>query len=92
MAANDIRVCLHLRELRVSEVITDTPLELRVKVESSVRRPRCVACGFRCSRVHERREREIRDVEISGRATVLVWRRRRFDCEHCGHRFTEEHR
>ena len=92
MAANDIRVCLHLRELRVLEVITDTPQELRVRVESSVRRPRCVACGLRCSRVHERREREIRDTEISGRATVLVWLRRRFDCEHCEHRFTEEHR
>ena len=91
MATDDILVRLHLREIRVLEVLVDTPLELRFKVESTVRRPRCVACGFRCSRVHERRKREIRDWEISGRATVLVWRRRRFDCEHCEHRFTEEH-
>ena len=91
MATDDIRVSLHLRELRVSEVVAGTPEVFRVKVKSSVRRPRCVACGFGCWRVHERREREIRDVEMSGQATVLVWRRRRFDCGHCGHRFTEEH-
>ena len=91
MAANDIRVRLHLRELHMLEVITDTPQELRVRVESSVRRPRCVACGFRCSRVHDRREREIRDSEISRRRTTLVWLRRRFDCEHCGHRWLEDH-
>ena len=46
MAADVMRVRLHLREIRVLEVITDTPQELRVRVESSVRRPRCVACGF----------------------------------------------
>ena len=68
MATDDMRVRLHLREIRVLEVIMDTPHELRVKVESTVRRPRCVACGFRCSRVHDTREREIRDLEISGRA------------------------
>ena len=62
-----------------------------MKVESTVRRPRCVACGFRCSRVHEGRVHEIRDLEVSGRATVLVWLQRRFDCEHCEHRSSEQH-
>ena len=91
MANDDMRVRLHLREIRVLEVLVDTPSVLRVKVESTVRRLRCVACGFRCERVHERREREIRDLEISGRATVLVWLQRRFDCEHCEHRSSEQH-
>ena len=91
MATDDMRVRLHLREIRVLEVLVDTPSVLRVKVESTVRRLRCVACGFRCERVHERREREIRDLEISGRATVLVWLQRRFDCEHCEHRSSEQH-
>ena len=91
MATDVMRVRLHLREIRVLEVITDTSQELRVRVESTVRRPRCVACGFRCRRVHERREREIRDLEISGRPTVLVWLRRRFACEHCEHRWSEDH-
>ena len=91
MATDDMRVRLHLREIRVLEVLVDTPEELRVKVESTVRRPRCVACGFRCSRVHEHRVREIRDLEVSGRRTVLVWLQRRFDCEHCEHRSSEQH-
>ena len=92
MAADVLRMHLHSRELRVSEVIADTPQELRVRVESSVRRPRCAACGFRCARMHERREREIRDLGVSGRRRVLARLRRRFAREHCEHRFSEDHR
>ena len=51
MASDVMRVRLHLRETRVLAVALDTPSELRVEVESTVRRPRCPACGFRCTRV-----------------------------------------
>ena len=60
--------CGHLREIRVLAVALDTPSELRVEVESTVRRPRCPACGFRCVRVHDTRRRKVRDLEVSGRA------------------------
>ena len=49
MASDVMRVRLHLREIRVLAVASDTPSELRVEVESTVRRPRCPACGFRCT-------------------------------------------
>ena len=51
MASDVMRVRLHLREIRVLAVASDTPSELRVEVESTVRRPRCPACGFGCTRV-----------------------------------------
>ena len=86
-----MRVRLHLRETRVLAVVSDTPSELRVEVESTVRRPRCPACGFRCRRVHDRRRRKVRDLEVSGRRTTLVWRRRRFVCDNCGSRHLEDH-
>ena len=54
-------------------------------------RPRCLHCGFKCHRVHDTREREVRDLEVSGRRTVLVWMRHRFSCGNCGERFLEEH-
>ena len=57
MASDVMRVRLHLREIRVLAVALDTPSELRVEVESTVRRPRCPACGFRCVRVHDTRRR-----------------------------------
>lgn len=91
MASDVMRVRLYLRETRVLRVQIDTPSELRVEVESTVRRPRCPACGFKCSRVHDTREREIRDLGVSGRRVTLVWRRRRFRCDNCEHRWLEDH-
>ena len=77
MASDVMRVRLHLRQIRVLAVVVDTPSELRVRVESTVRRPRCPHCGFKCHRVHDTRERAVRDLEVSGRPTTLVWMRRR---------------
>ena len=105
MASDVIRVRLHLRQVRVLAVVVDTPEELRVRVrvrvestvrvrvrvESTVSRPRCPHCGFKCHKVHDTREREVRDLEVSGRRTVLVWMRNRFSCGNCGERFLEEH-
>ena len=59
MASDSMRVRLHLRETRVLAVVSDTPSELRVEVESTVRRSRCPACGFGCVRVHDTRRRMV---------------------------------
>ena len=91
MASDVMGVRLHLRETRVLRVQIDTPSELRVEVESTVRRPRCPAWAFKCSRVHDTREREIRDLGVSGRRMTLVWQRRRFRCGSCEYRWLEDH-
>ena len=41
--------------------------------------------------MHDRRRRKIRDLEVSGRRTALVWMRRRLSCGNCGERFLEDH-
>ncbi len=91
MACDVMRVRLHLRQIRVVGVLVDTPAVLRVRVESTQTRVRCPHCGFKCHRVHDTREREVRDLEVSGRQTVLVWTRRRFSCGNCCERFLEGH-
>ena len=92
MASDVMRVRLHLRQIRVLAVVSDTPSELVVEVESTVTRPRCPHCGFRCGSVHDTRRRKIRDLEVSGPRTTLVWhRRRRLSCGNCGERFLEDH-
>ena len=91
MATDVIGVWLHLRQIRVSDVLTDTPAVLRVRVASTLTRPRCVACGFKCHRVHDVREREVRDLTVSGRPVTLVWMRRRMVCDNCGGRWLEDH-
>ena len=80
MAPDVMGVRLHLRQVRVLAMVVDTAEELWVKVESTVRRPRCPHCGFKCHRVHGTSERAVRDFRVSGRSTTLVWMRRRFVC------------
>ncbi len=91
MASDVMAVRLHLPQIRVLEVVEDAPGALRVSVESTFRRLRCAQCGFRCHRVHDRRDKKIRDLEVSGRRTVLVWSRRRMVCDNCDSRFLEDH-
>ena len=62
-----------------------------MEVESTVRRLRCAQCGFKCRRVHDRRAKKVRDLEVSGRPVRLVWQRRRMVCGNCDSRFLEDH-
>ena len=91
MACDVITVRLHLAQIRVLEVVEDTPGALVVSVESTFRRLRCAQCGFKCHRVHDRRAKKVRDLEVSGRRMTLVWQRRRMVCDNCASRFLEDH-
>ena len=91
MARDVMAVRLHLAQIRVLEVVEDTPGALVVSVESTLLRLRCAQCGFKCRRVHDRRDKKIRDLEVSGRRTLLVWSRRRMVCDNCDSRFLEGH-
>ena len=83
MARDVMAVRLHLPQIRVLEVVEDTPGALVVSVESTLLRLRCAQCGFKCRRVHDRRAKRVRDLEVSGR--------RRMVCSNCACRFLEEH-
>ena len=91
MSFDVMRVRLHLRGVRVTGVVVDTPAELVVGVVSVRTLSSCPFCGFSCQQVHDRRRREIRDLEHGGRSTVLLWTQRRFVCGHCGKRHMENH-
>jgi len=61
----------------VIEVVVGTPAQLVVGVVVTKRLSACPGCGRSCRRVHDRRRRQIRDLEVSGRRTVLLWTQRR---------------
>jgi transposase len=82
---------LHLRGIMVDEVGVDEPDRLVVVVRVANTRARCPFCGFATAKVHETRTVRIRDLPVGGRRMTLLWRRRRFECEHCTERHTEEH-
>ena len=84
-------VRLHLSGVRVLEVLVDSVDRLEVEVESTREWSRCLHYGFRCSKVWDRRRKRVRDLEVSGRRTTLVWRRRRFWCGNCEERHLEDH-
>ena len=73
MSADFMTVRLHLPGVRVTGVGVDTPTELVVGVVSVKKLSKCPHCGCSCRRVHDRRLREIRDLEHGGRRTVLLW-------------------
>lgn len=91
MAGDVMSVRLWLPQTRVTGVLVDAPGELVVEVRSTVTRPVCPHCGAKSGRVHDRRAKRVRDLEVSGRRTVLVWDRRRLVCDGCGRRFLEDH-
>lgn len=89
---NDVMpIRLHLRGVRVTGVVVDTLGKLEVEVVSVKKLSSCPHCGHSCRRVHDRRQRRIRDLEVSGRLTVLLWTQRRYVCDWCGKRHMETH-
>ena len=50
----------------------------------------CPRCREISTKVHDSKERCVRDLDIWGKCTFLHFTTRRFDCEHCGRPFTEK--
>ena len=65
------------------------PTDLVVRAVSTKKLSECPHCVRSCWRVHDRCQRQIRDLEMSGRRTVLLWTQRRFVCDECGKRHME---
>jgi transposase len=76
-----------LEVVRIAEIGGRLDLE----VKSAARAARCVGCGDASLRVKDRPVMRVRDLPIAGRPTYLLWRKRRYRCEACGHGFTETH-
>ena len=89
MSADLMSVRLHLRGDRVTGVVVDIPGEFVVGVVSTRKLSSCPFCGRSCRRVHDGCEREVCDLEIGGRLTVLLWTQRRFVCDRCEKRHLE---
>lgn len=88
---DSMTIRLHLRRLRVVEVVEDAIERLVVAVQDVRTVVRCPFCGFLTSKVHERRRVKVHDLPHGGRPTTLVWLRRRFWCPNCAERHTESH-
>ena len=62
---------------------------LRLKCEYRETIAQCPRCYELSTEVHESKEREVRDLSMSGKRVILHIEGRRFHCEKCGRPFTE---
>ena len=78
MARDEMSVRLHLKWIKVLEVVVDDAFELKIVVADTRSVTRCPSCGHKTRKVHDTRDVVVRDVDFGARPTTLVWRRRRF--------------
>jgi len=74
----------------IVEEIKEEGNELRVTIRLERKPHACPACGAWTDRVHDYRIRPLRDLEIVGKNTKIMYRRRRYVCECCGKKFAEQ--
>jgi len=61
-----------------------------VDVVPTWKKPRCGECGGHCGRIHDRRERRWRHLDIAGMKVQLRYKIRRAQCDSCGTVKTEQ--
>lgn len=65
----------------------DNRIELHIKMKQ---KPHiCPRCGEITSKIHDYRVQRIKDVPLFGKPTVIVLKKRRYVCRHCGKKFYE---
>ena len=50
----------------------------------------CICCGTATDTIHDYRLQKIKDIPSFGKNVVIMLRKRRYRCPHCGKRFYEE--
>src|SRR4051812_44944726 len=88
--SDDVSRLLGIEGLIVLEVL-EAGDAVELGVESAARAGSCRWCGRASVVVKDRPRVRVRDLPVAGRAVVLCWRKRRFECEACGRTFTETH-
>ncbi|AEM78225.1 ISL3 family transposase [Thermoanaerobacter wiegelii] len=88
MQGNYITKFLKSEEVIWEGVIeNDSRIELHIKMKQ---KPHiCPRCGEVTSKIHDYRVQRIKDVPLFGKPTVIVLKKRRYVCSHCGKKFYE---
>ena len=62
---------------------------LKLVVFSDVTEQICPECGLKTTRIHDYRTQNVKTVNVVNKQTILVLKKRRYVCPHCGKRFYE---
>lgn len=61
-----------------------------IYLEHKGRAGKCPHCGTYCGTIHDYREQRIKDIPTFGKEVVLILRKRRLHCHHCGRHFQQK--
>jgi len=67
-----------------------TKKEQEIHIKTERKEQNCPCCGKKTEKVHDYRKQYIKDLSAFGKQTILVLKKRRYVCPHCGKRFYEE--
>ncbi len=80
---------LELQGAKVTNIEKDDENSI-IYLEMKRKTHNCIRCGTVTDTIHDYREQKIKDIPAFGRNVVLMLRKRRYRCPHCGKRFYEE--
>ncbi len=88
MQNNCIKDLLDLKDVVVKKV-----KNLKDLVEIYIELPKseqvCPCCGNKTSKVHDYYSQPIKDIPVQLKPTILIYKKRRYECSHCGKNFYE---
>lgn len=64
---------------------------LKLVVSSDTTEQICPICGLKTTRVHDYRTQHIKTINVVNKPTILLLKKRRYICPHCGKRFYEHY-
>ena len=79
---------LGLQGVKITNVEQEENLIIHLKMER--KRYNCICCGTATDTIHDYRLQKIKDIPSFGKNVVIMLRKRRYRCPHCGKRFYEE--
>ena len=80
---------LDMEHMEIKEVET-TQQQIIVHVQTERRVSECPACGALTNTIHDYREQIVKDIPVQGKALLWKYRKRRYRCTCCQHRFYEK--
>ena len=79
---------LGLQEIIITKVESNEK-ELTIYAELERQTHNCISCGTATDTIHDYRKQVIKDIPAFGKSVIIVLRKRRYRCPHCGKRFFE---
>ena len=79
---------LGLQGVKITNVEQEKNLIIHLEMER--KRHNCICCGTATDTIHDYRLQKIKDIPSFGKNVVIMLRKRRYRCPHCGKRFYEE--